>query len=209
MHKFDPYEYIGVIIPGIVVVITLILLYPATGYILNSGVSVGEFGLILIVSIVAGHLIQAFGNVFETVLWGLSGGMPTAWPANGDTKLLSQKQVDRLQAALKSDFECELLELKSGRGPIREVNAIVRQKGKVDRIETFNRNYGLMRGIATALLLASGLILLKDYHNWPLALGMVFASAVATFRMVRFGEHYAREMFVEYLRCRELEVPKK
>ena len=72
MHKFDPYEYIGVIIPGIVVVITLILLFPETARIVDGGVTIGEFGLILIVAIIAGHLIQAFGNVYEAMLWGIS-----------------------------------------------------------------------------------------------------------------------------------------
>jgi hypothetical protein len=203
MHKFDPYEYIGVIIPGVVVVLTLILLYPGASAVLSSGVTVGEFGLILILAIVAGHLIQALGNAYEGFVWGVLGGMPTTWPAKKSRGLLSAKQLERLETAIRADFDAPLSELASGRGPVREINAAVRAKGKTDRIEAFNRNYGLLRGISAALIVAGVLVVVVDRNDWVISLMLVAAAAVATYRMTRFGQHYAREMFVEYLRCRD------
>ncbi len=201
MHKFDPYEYIGVIIPGVVVVLTLMLLYPAASAVLSSGVTVGEFGLILILAIVAGHLIQALGNAYEGIVWGVLGGMPTTWPAKKSTGLLSAKQLVRLEAAIRADFDAPMSELASGRGPVREINAAVRAKGKTDRIEAFNRNYGLLRGISAALIVAGVLVFVVDRSDWMISLILAAAAVVATYRMIRFGQHYAREMFVEYLRC--------
>lgn len=203
MHKFDPYEYIGVIIPGVVVVLTLILLYPAATAVHSSGVTVGEFGLILVLAIVAGHLIQALGNAYEGIVWGVLGGMPTTWPAKKSTGLLSAKQLERLEAAIRADFDAPLSELASGRGPVREINATVRAKGRTDRIDAFNRNYGLLRGISAALIVAGVLVVIVDRNDWAISLMLIVAAAIATYRMTRFGQHYAREMFVEYLRCRD------
>lgn len=203
MHKFDPYEYIGVIIPGVVVVLTLIQLYPAASAILSSGVTVGEFGLILILSIVAGHLIQAVGNAYEAIVWFVLGGMPTTWPAKKTTNLLSAKQLERLETAIRAEFDAPLSELASRRGPVREINATVQAKGKTDRLEAFNRSYGLLRGISAALIIAGVLVVVVDRNNWVVSLMLVGAAAIATYRMTRFGQHYAREIFVEYLRCRD------
>ncbi len=203
MPKFDPYEYIGVIIPGIVLVVVLLQLHPSIGVVLQPGLTIGEFGLIVILSVVAGHLLQALGNAYEAAVWCVFGGMPTAWAARNKTSLLTTQQLTRLESGLQADFGCSRQDLKKGRGAVRELNAMVRAKGKVDRIEAFNRSYGLMRGIASAFLVSGSLVLVQNLSDWQMAVALYVAAAIATYRMVRFGEHYAREMYVEYLRCRE------
>lgn len=67
-------------------------------------------------------------------------------------------------------------------------------------MDTFNGNYGLNRGIASALLI--GLVLLLFVHGlvyWQFALLLLFSAGIALYRTYRFGVRYARELFVQFL----------
>lgn len=197
--KFDPYEYIGVIIPGSILVVAVSLLYPDLAPLLEKSLSLGDLGLILVLSFVAGHLLQAGGNIYERVVWAPAGGMPTSWVAKTKTQLLSKDQLERLDRKISEDFGAGRAALSRGRGPMREIFVSIRQHGNIDRIEKFNRNYGLMRGIAVAFLVAAILTATIDFSQWRIVLLLLAACAVATYRMMRFGTHYAREVFAEYL----------
>ncbi|MCH8058949.1 MAG: hypothetical protein IIA11_00680 [Proteobacteria bacterium] len=197
--KFDAYEYVGVIVPGSVVLVACSTLYPNALPMMTSTLSVGDLGLTLILAFVAGHLLQAGGNVWESIIWWFAGGMPTSWPAKTTTGLLSESQLLRLDERLRHDFGCGRDKVDSGRGLIREIVVRVRQDGDADRIDKFNRNYGLMRGIAVAFIVSAGLVLLQDRSLWPEAVGVVVIAGIATYRMIRFGIHYAREVYAEYL----------
>ena len=197
--KFDAYDYIGVIAPGAILVLTLSLLYPTLLPALSGTMSVGDLGLMLILAFVAGHLLQAAGNLWESIVWGVGGGMPTSWAAKSETRLLTHKQLGRLQERLQKDFRCDRSALSDGRGPLREINVRIRHNGKPDRIEKFNRNYGLMRGIAAAFIISSALVIYEAVSHWPIALLLLAVGLLASVRMVRFGEHYAREIYAEYL----------
>ena len=64
----------------------------------------------------------------------------------------------------------------------------------------FNGNYGLNRGIASALLI--GMVLLLFVHGfiyWQTILIILVSVGVALYRMHRFGILYAREVFVQFL----------
>jgi hypothetical protein len=197
--KFDLYDYVGVIVPGTIVVLTLALLYPALAPTVQNSISLGDLGIMLILAFLVGHLLQAIGNVWEWIIWKPSGGMPTSWPSKSASTLLTAAQKGRLETKLQSDFGTGLDALSDGRGPIREIFVRIRQNGKPDRIEKFNRNYGLMRGAAAGFLVSTLLVLINnpaEYQAIALLLGGV---GLATYRMVRFGTHYAREVFAEYL----------
>jgi len=197
--KFDLYEYIGVIVPGAIVLLAASLLYPSVLPTLTSSLSLGDLGLVLVLAFVAGHLVQAGGNLWENIVWGLSGGMPTCWVANPSKKLLSDAQLTRLDTRLTKEFKCKRSALTTDRGPMREIFVRVRKLGKPDRVDKFNRNYGLMRGVAVAFLASALMLLIHDIDEWRGALLLVALSGVATFRMVRFGIYYAREIYAEYL----------
>lgn len=197
--KFDAYEYIGVIVPGTIVLYVAAVLYPSSLPGVTTSLSLADLGVALVLAFVAGHLIQAGGNAWEDMIWFFTDGMPTSWAAKDKTTLLSADQLTRLDTCFARDFQCERSSLTDGRGPMRELFVRIRKHGKTERIDKFNRNYGLMRGIAVAFLAAAALILLKSPYLWREALSMLALCAVATYRMVRFGTHYAREVFVEYL----------
>ncbi|MEP3889007.1 MAG: hypothetical protein ABJN69_00995 [Hellea sp.] len=197
--KFDPYEYIGVIVPGLIVLLAASFLYPSILPMLTADITIGGLGLILILAFITGHLIQAGGNFVEILVWGLAGGMPTSWVAKAKTTLLDAEQLTRLEQRLQADFSCGLNSLKNGKGLTREIYLRLQKSGKTKMIDKFNGNYGLMRGTMIALIISAITLLVQDGYNWKGALGLFALAGIATYRMIRFGTHYAREIYVEYL----------
>jgi hypothetical protein len=78
VNKITFYEQVGIVIPGSVLTFGLLLFFPALQTALTKdGVNLGEFGIFLLLSYAAGHLIATIGNAAENALWSLVGGMPT------------------------------------------------------------------------------------------------------------------------------------
>ncbi len=74
MNKTEAYEFAGIIAPGAVTIFGLSRIYPEIGLLVKDDkISFGEFGLLLILAYVAGHLIQALGNLIEKIWWRLPG----------------------------------------------------------------------------------------------------------------------------------------
>lgn len=67
------------------------------------------------------------------------------------------------------------------------------------RIETFNGNYGLNRGIAAALLCLAAVVGTMSPNRWLLALGFVLVAVIYVYRMQRFGIHFAKEVYLGFL----------
>ena len=199
--KFDPYEYTGVIVPGVVLILSLAIIFPDLIPSITSTLSLGDLGLVIVLSFIAGHFVQAGGNLLETVLWKLLGGWPTATALVSSSNLLSDTQKNRLKARLTTDFgEAVVSSFGRGQGQTRELFVHVRQHGSIERIGKFNRNYGLMRGLAVSFLLSCILVAVFSPDGRKIAVLLGLVALVFCVRMVRFGKHYAREIFAEYLR---------
>jgi hypothetical protein len=103
VNKITFYEQVGIVIPGSVFMFGLLLFFPALQTVLTKdSVNLGDFGIFLLLSYAAGHLIAAIGNAAENVLWPLVGGMPTNWITRTDATLLSTPQIDLLEKKLES-----------------------------------------------------------------------------------------------------------
>ena len=203
IDKFDLYEIIGVVAPGSVLLFGGILLFPAIRATFGlEGIDLGGFGIFLILSFVAGHLVQAFGNLIELIIWRPFGGMPTSWVLRPDQHLLDETQLERLRRACAREFDVELDRLDQRRWAalIREIYAIVRKEGAADRIDAFNRTYGFMRGVGTALLVLALATVVQYPEAWGWAIASVLAAGLAFYRLIRFGQRYGRELFVEFIR---------
>ena len=81
---------------------------------------------------------------------------------------LHESQVNRLQQAVKSEFGCNLQEVDAADWApiIREIYVVVQAKGDTGRIDSFNRTYGLMRGVTAALGLLAIIALLITWPAW-------------------------------------------
>jgi hypothetical protein len=148
-RTFDFYEYAGIIIPGAVVVMALVWVFPESrAFFSKEGVTFGEFGLFIVIAYAAGQLVQAVGNYLEWVWWKCWGGWPSARVLCG--KYLSTDQHRRLRDALRpivGDADpCKLPEPER-LAIVREVYSEIAGAGKASRVDTFNGNYGLMRGL--------------------------------------------------------------
>lgn len=203
MKKLTFYEQVGIVIPGSVLLFGLLFFVPSLKDVLaKDGVSVGQLGIFVLLSYAAGHLIAALGNVGEGLLWKLAGGMPSNWIVQQKTSLLSDQQRARLPEKIKARLGLEVptivgMDRKNWFPLSRQIYSDVERNGKRDRIEAFNGNYGLNRGLAAGCL-ALGCVAFV-FGNWQVGIGLLVFCAVYVYRAYRFGVHYGRELYVQFL----------
>lgn len=201
--SFDPYEVIGIITPGTLVALLLASEVPLFKSFLNGqGLTIGDFGLFVMVAFVLGHLIQAVGNLVEAPVW-LFRGLPSSYVRGADQRLISPAQRELLDARLVA-MEDESAKLDSVPYPaFRAITARaytrVQAAGRSARIDTFNRTYGLCRGLVAASALALGWSLWAHRGQTALLIVLGVMLCAAIWRMRRFGEHYARALWLEFI----------
>lgn len=211
MRTLDFYEFAGIVLPGATTLIGILLLYPELQtYIPTKDMTIGGFGVFLVLSYVGGHIVQVVGNGVEWAWWRLWGGMPTDWVWGRKRGLLTPAQADALEAQLPMKLglphpaETDKTTPRHWSALTRQVYAAVAASARAARVDAFNGNYGLSRGIVAALLLLAFLTVASDLNRWNIMLGILAGAAAATYRMHRFGSRYAQELFVQFL---QLPVP--
>jgi len=219
MKKFDFYEFTGVLAPGAVVVYGLARIYPELGLLVREEkISFGEFGLLLVLAYVAGHLLQSFGNLIEWAWWRCAGGWPSDWVRTRKRDILATAQWQVLPARVREvlDIKCPddlaAISVADWKAITRQVYAAVRKAGRAERIDIFNGNYGMFRGVAASLIV----ILVAAFNEverdrWKLYGVLIVLALLALMRMHRFGVYYARELFVQFIGMKsgESDSPKK
>jgi hypothetical protein len=206
MRTFDFYEFAGILAPGTVTLVGFLVLYPPLSTQLHGQtLTLGAFGLIAILAYVLGHLTQAIGNLVEKVWWMLWRGMPTDWVRSGKRDLIAPSQSQALRSLIQTRLAAKLPDELSQLSPAawysitRQVYAAVAAQSKTNRIDVFNGNYGLNRGIAAALVI----VMIQAAFVGEASLGvftlMSLGAAIALYRMHRFGVNYGRELFVQFL----------
>lgn len=200
-RTFDFYEYAGVIIPGVILTLGMLFLLPEYRALFSKeGITFGELGVFVLVAYAAGQLVQGIGNILEWAWWKPWGGRPSKQALVG--RYLSAEQHKRLIEKLKSDpqMSCRLSapDRSDYRAIVREVYAAVSNAGKATRVDIFNGNYGLLRGLVAAFvsLLLVALLLGKGVY---VIAALLILLLLALQRMHRFAVHYATELFTQYL----------
>ncbi len=207
MRDFDFYEFTGIIAPGMLVVVggAIILIPDYEKLSKLAELSVGGLGVGLLLAYIAGQLVQTIGNGVEKVWWRIRGGMPSDWVRSGKRNLIADKQhallQDRVRQMLKSDtFELKsTLDANNWYAVTRQVYAAVASANRATRVDVFNGNYGLHRGIASSLLVLLFMVTIADWQNWKYEGLIVVLFAMAIYRMNRFGMHYGRELFIQFI----------
>lgn len=204
MNKLSFYEQIGIVIPGALFLTVLIVLAPSIIPDLTlHDVSIGEFGIFLLIAYAAGHAIAAVGNVVETIWWWPQGGMPSNWVIRPKQSILSESQRARLAVRIKEVCDLDVPALNGmNRADWKPIFGQIYRSSlskAQTRIETFNGNYGLNRGLASALLCAAAISEAFEPTRWHLWAVLVAVSLIYLYRMNRFGVHFAKEVFFVFL----------
>ena len=204
MRQFDFYEFAGLLVPGTTVLLALAAFFPAIpGGISGSSLGLGEVAAGSGVAYGLGHVVQAFGNLLEAGWWKLPGGMPSDWVGTGKASFLHARQVEALPGKIAEQLGIGGITLGGGtgwHGITRQIYAAVSAAGRSGRVDTFNGNYGLCRGLAASFLFVAVLIVLRlGWSGRPYLSLASSAFLLAGWRAHRFGVHYARELFVQFL----------
>jgi chromate transport protein ChrA len=204
--QFDFYEFAGIVMPGAILVAGLAQAVPQVGSIIAvKDMTLGTLGLFLILAYAAGHLIQTVGNLIENLWWSCFHGMPTDWVRTNRGHLLSDNQRTALERqipaklGLTGTITLSQSDQRQWFSITRQIYAAVAAANRSTRVDVFNGNYGLNRGLAASLLVVATVVFVENHANCPFAVGLIIAAAAAIYRMHRFGRHYARELFVQFL----------
>jgi hypothetical protein len=202
--NFSFYELTGILIPGATLVFGLLFFFPEfRALFFSDGVSIGGLGLFLLISYAAGHLAAALGSVTEIAVW-LGRGRPSNWVVGENSSLLSPEQIDNLEQLIKQRLRLDISSLREMTPkqwlPIsRQIHADVMSHGKPARIDSFDGNYTLNRGLGAALLALALLSLAYSETDWRVTVGLLPIALIYTYRMYRFGLSYASELYAQFL----------
>ena len=208
MNKFEYYEFVAILIPGVILLYGLSLIFNEIKPFLGQDISIGEFGLFFILAFAFGHLLQAFGNALESVYWKIQAGMPTDWVRSEKHGLLGNLQKEQLEKKARDYFGMPGFSFsKTNSGDwaslVRRIYSAVEKGGQNRRADIFNCTYGLFRGLSVSFLLLAVSILFKALFCWPWSILCLVLFAISIYRMHRFGRNYARELFIQFLQLKD------
>jgi hypothetical protein len=203
--NFDQYEYVAVIIPGATLLLGLSIEWPQYLHMAseNKELSLGELGLFLVAAFIAGQMLQSVGDLLEPLLWAPAGGLPTDWVRKPD-RLISPGQRTQLQTRVRTliaqdDFNLDTVDTGKWFSITRQIYGKINAAKLADRLDAFNRTYGLMRGFAIALIVLAIVFFTFDNARQYLGFGALALAILALIRFYLFGKIYGRELFAQFL----------
>ena len=196
---FDAYETAALVVPGASVLLGIALVSPEMiPKAAATEVSLGALGLFAIASFCAGHIIQAPANAIEELGW-RRWGRPTERMRNQGCGL-ADAQIARIPARLSEALSMDIepgADAKQWRAVTAQIATYLSASGRSARLDKFNSNYGLFRGLTVALAIVTIVAVLK--HEWINAGGAMVFCWASRYRMKRFSGHYARELWLSFL----------
>ncbi|MBF0296599.1 MAG: hypothetical protein HQL96_15545 [Magnetococcales bacterium] len=228
MHKFNIYEFAGVITPGVLALFVAAIIYPdftAIDKILN--INIGGFGVIVFIAYIAGHLLQGLGNKLEKLLFFLlHKSSPSDWILSNENryKLLSICQYNKLSDYLIDNYNFDInssndIQNNKWEFVYKQIHIKTLAADQDSRIAIFQGNVGLFRGVAIisiffcllsvclsiskslACYLTSNSIddLAIDYHSLLFILISLLALLISIDRMMYFKIKFTSELLIQYL----------
>jgi len=189
--EFSFYEFVGILVPGVIFLYSLhLIIEVAVQKQIIDFDKIGESIIFIIICYGLGHILQAAGNIFELIIWFIYGGVPTQWLSN------------------KNRFGNNLFDEKFNKTVVNKITVtfgenikdygklcynLLFDKEKTKRIDIFNSNYSLFRGLTVTFLLLIPICIY--YFNFKIALIPIILFFISTIRMIRFAKYYATEIF--------------
>jgi hypothetical protein len=196
---FTRYEMVGVIIPGASLLLGLWWLFPGSVHGLEwKDISLGGLGIFVVASFCAGHVLQAPANIVMDAVWRFTGRPTERMRSRGVG--LADSQVAKIPPQVESVLGLTVKEdadESQWRGVVAQIAGTVASQGRDARMESFNGNYGLFRGLTSALIVLCVAALIE--HRCTFGAAAAVGAICTAFRMQRFSRYYAREMWVQFL----------
>lgn len=192
--EFSFYEFVGIVVPGVTLLFFSNVIFEVTYKTAIVDFSkIGEFIVFLIIAYGIGHILQAVGNLFESIVWKIFGSMPTNWLTIKNRfgrTLFDNEQSEKIKAKIFQQFD-----EKSGKDYGRDVYNWLSLKDKITekRIDVFNANYSLFRGLTVTFYMLTFIV--GIFLGWKLILAPLVLGILANLRMFRFAKLYATEIF--------------
>jgi hypothetical protein len=191
------YEFVALIIPSVVLLFSVNFILTLQG---NKSFfdfsNIGESVIFLCFSYALGHIIQGIGNIFENLLWKCYGGMPTKWllkPNRFKERILDINMIEKIKEKIEKDYGSISNETDYG----LIIYDKLFQKKLTERIDIFNGNYSLFRGLSITFIILFVYLIFDKNHEFALVCFICFFISLR--RMIRFGKHYAKNIFRSYL----------
>ena len=194
MEKFNLYEYVAVIVPGVVFLFGLGVMLPEGHVFQNISApdDMATAAVHLVLAFALGHMLQVVGQQLHTYYWADFGGFPTDWPFSREHKELSPALR---QVVLEASGQTEAADLFQWRRAVATVRSLITTEGFAGRLETFHANYGMFRSMVVAGVLLMLLMPWWAEDVWSTSAVLAAGVVVSLLGMHRFGVHYARELF--------------
>lgn len=198
--EFSFYEFVGILVPS-----TMFLFFTNSilKFAFNISVfdfeKVGDSTIFLIVAYGLGHILHSIGNILESIFWKIFKGNPTNWLTQSPrfvSPLFDEEETVKIKEKVWNKF---------GKIENKDYGRLVYtwlfNNGKTARIDIFNGNYSLLRGLTVSFILLSVLSVL--YTNWLIALVWIIFAIISLARMFRFAKYYSREIYRTFLTYEE------
>jgi|HubBroStandDraft_4_1064222.scaffolds.fasta_scaffold19077_4 hypothetical protein len=227
MPAFDAYDYVGYIVPGAVLLVGLMLLFPAIKeQLAGHKFELSDLGLLIILSFALGQMLHQVGHVVDKTKFVrthysddiLCGGDPS----------LSAEEKTKVIKIIESQYgftpSCITEDTKTNwRNTVRQIYIEVHEAKRSERVDIFDRGVGLLLGLGTAFAVLFGICLvvalglhkrvkgfdrirstLHGHHDDAtksivVLVALAGASWLCFCRMEYFAKYYATELFLAYL----------
>lgn len=199
-REFSFYEFVGILVPSVTLLFfTNTMLQFGQKIVLFDFNKFGDSAIFIVICYGLGHILHSLGNLFETVLWKAFNGIPTQWltkkPRFGQT-LFDEDETDKIKEKVFLKFG-EVKEKDYG----RIVYSWLFNKNLTARIDIFNGNYSLFRGLSTCYFVLT--VLTAQFTSWQFAAIPFSLALLSLFRMIRFAKYYAREVYIVFFTYEE------
>lgn len=194
MRNFDFYEFVGIIVPGSALLISIGFLFKvdSVSFLLVPN-SFGGLGAHVLIAYITGHLLQAIGNYIEYLYWKAWKGMPTDWPVS---RAEACKFPGATEALLKlCQTESITKDLQVWRGLVAQARSAIYSKGHATRLQYFNGTYGMFRGIVADGFVVACLAWASQVDVKLVYPVIAVVVGISLNRMHSFAVHYANELF--------------
>jgi hypothetical protein len=196
MRNFDFYEFVALIVPGLCFCSFVVFIYHPE--LMTSG-SVQLAGLMLPLGYAIGHLLHWVGNVIERVssLFSRqsSGACAVTLGCRDFPNNLKQKFSENLARYL--DITDPNIPEKDRDKVFAQVIMFVGLHSPGGRVNVFNANYSLFRGLLSACCACAALVVVGQNNlatNLTFWFWLIILALISFNRMRRFSGYYAREV---------------